>query len=106
MEHLTDRELTDYLEGIVPEPRRQEIEGHLLYCKDCRGELAHIMQILCKEISPQEAFDRDKIQQKWNEKMMEVETPGSKEGHKLPKLTVPIIIILVIAAIVWIVSRF
>jgi len=55
MEHISDEELTQYLEGSLPEQQQPELETHLLTCDDCRGRLAMFMRMMKSEESPEEA---------------------------------------------------
>jgi hypothetical protein len=45
-DHLTDEEVAGYIDRSLPAPKRDEVDGHLASCAECRAELRSAQQVV------------------------------------------------------------
>ena len=46
MEHLTELQLNDYVDELLSEPERAQLDAHVADCAECRAELAALRNVL------------------------------------------------------------
>src|SRR5687768_13806345 len=46
MEHLTEQQLNDYLDGLLSNAEQTRLDAHLAVCAECRTELTAMRRVL------------------------------------------------------------
>src|SRR5262245_6663397 len=46
MEHLTELQLNDYVDGLLAEPEQTGLDAHIADCEECRAEVAALRSVL------------------------------------------------------------
>jgi tetratricopeptide (TPR) repeat protein len=65
---LTEETLTEYLEGRLDPAVKTACEVHLIECDHCREELAFFIRVLSPEITREESWALETIQQQWEDR--------------------------------------
>lgn len=96
-EHLSDEDVTDYLEGEVPEDKRQAIEEHLVGCDECHEKMVLYMKVLKEETTDEENQRLEQLGRMWDKGPGQTRQAPSSQGGYWGKTTFAAAVMLLIA---------